>query len=449
MTIEHNAKSPEKSNELSKALGDWGDKERAMFPGRHAMHLKQQQQEVQMKVQKQVQQQVQQAQAVALAKQQVEMDKQQNHVREKQMQMMHTTPKHQGKASGASAAQSKRSVAPQRMIDYKQYAPFDKSGSTGSSIIFSSSTPTADEKRKAKLLSAEEKITELASVVDGMQGDCNKLRRELEEVRAEKVSMEYLLREKLERLVQNEIEVRLKADRTKVLGRRAGGGDSALASASQGAAAASPESKSTMKRLRAEIDAARADRANANDEIQALRRKLSHLEDGTLPRKYAAMGDRIKALTEQHGTFRAEASARLEEKNRHIGALQKEVDMLKRKGGGAGGIENGGPGASNSGSGSSSSSSSSSSSDVQKTLVELRNKCTIHERERQAIETIMEHKVKRLADNIARLVSGTSADAAGGAGAARMKKEVVALQRLVNAAVTALHNSEVKVGKKR
>ena len=399
--------------------------------------------------QQQVEQQVQQAQAVAIAKQQAQMEKQQQQRREKQQQSVHTTPKHQSQdgmmsATAQQQVKGSRSVAPQRMIDYKQYAPFDKSGSNGSSIIFSSSTPTTDDKRKAKLLSAEEKIKELASVVDAMQGDCNKLRRELEEVRAEKVSMEYLLREKLERLVQNEIEVRLKADRTKVLGRRAGGSESALASASATAsnslkvATESPESKSTIARLRAEIDAARADRANANDEIQALRRKLSHLEDGTLSRKYAAMGDRIKALTEQHGTFRTEASARLEEKDRLIASLQKEVETLKRKGG-AVGIENGGPGTSNR---------AGTSGDVQKALVDLRNKCTIHERERQAIETIMEHKVKRLTDNIARLVSAASADAGHGASAARMKKEVVALQRLVNAAVTALHNSEVKVGKK-
>ena len=77
------------------------------------------------------------------------------------------------------------------MIDYKQYAPFDKSGSNGSSIIFTSSTPTADDRRKANLLSAEEKIKELASVVDAMEGDCNNLRQELEEVRAEKVCCVY------------------------------------------------------------------------------------------------------------------------------------------------------------------------------------------------------------------------------------------------------------------
>lgn len=38
---------------------------------------------------------------------------------------------------------------------------------------------------------------------------CNRLLEDLEEVQTDKVSMEYLLREKLERLVQSEIEARV------------------------------------------------------------------------------------------------------------------------------------------------------------------------------------------------------------------------------------------------
>ena len=94
------------------------------------------------------------------------------------------------------------------------------------------------------MLSADEKIRELAMIVDKQKSDQQKLSRELEEVQAEKVrqccgsvvvnrvfmffeltlgypptphilhhiskvSMEYLLREKLEKLVQSEIEARL------------------------------------------------------------------------------------------------------------------------------------------------------------------------------------------------------------------------------------------------
>ena len=62
---------------------------------------------------------------------------------------------------------------------------------------------------RPRLLSAEEKIEELTRMVDTQRGEQEKLGRELEEVQAEKVSMEYLLREKLEKLVQSEIEARL------------------------------------------------------------------------------------------------------------------------------------------------------------------------------------------------------------------------------------------------
>ncbi|CAN0365162.1 unnamed protein product, partial [Scytosiphon promiscuus] len=60
-----------------------------------------------------------------------------------------------------------------------------------------------------KLLSASEKIKELEELVESSRSHNERLLEDLEEVQTDKVSMEYLLREKLERLVQSEIEARV------------------------------------------------------------------------------------------------------------------------------------------------------------------------------------------------------------------------------------------------
>ncbi|CAB1096787.1 unnamed protein product [Ectocarpus sp. CCAP 1310/34] len=61
----------------------------------------------------------------------------------------------------------------------------------------------------AKLLNAWEKIEELEGLVESSRSHNERLLKDLEEVQTDKVSMEYLLREKLERLVQSEIEARV------------------------------------------------------------------------------------------------------------------------------------------------------------------------------------------------------------------------------------------------
>ncbi|CAK4139066.1 unnamed protein product [Aphanomyces euteiches] len=63
---------------------------------------------------------------------------------------------------------------------------------------------------KAELLSAEEKIYELQGVVDARSADHARALKELDEVRAEKVSLEYAMREKLEKRVQAEVDARLR-----------------------------------------------------------------------------------------------------------------------------------------------------------------------------------------------------------------------------------------------
>ena len=66
------------------------------------------------------------------------------------------------------------------------------------------------------MLNADEKIKELTRILEARGQDQKKLAQELEDVQAEKVSMEYLLREKLEKLVQSEIEARLNTQKQPV-----------------------------------------------------------------------------------------------------------------------------------------------------------------------------------------------------------------------------------------
>ncbi|KAF4036899.1 Kinesin motor domain [Phytophthora infestans] len=60
------------------------------------------------------------------------------------------------------------------------------------------------------LLSAEEKIQELRGLVDAQTVEHQRMAKELEDVKAEKVSVEFQMREKLEKLVQVELEARSK-----------------------------------------------------------------------------------------------------------------------------------------------------------------------------------------------------------------------------------------------
>lgn len=109
------------------------------------------------------------------------------------------------------------------------------------------------------------------------------------------------------------------------------------------------------------------------------------------------MKRRLELLTQRHAAFRDEMESRISDKNRVMQQLQKE---------------------------------------------------------RRAIQTIMERKIKTLTDNIATACAAISSAASGGAASPssradhtnRLSREVQALQRLVNAAITALKNAETGSG---
>ena len=88
----------------------------------------------------------------------------------------------EGDESEAKRHQQQVATAPNLLISYKQYQPYDDA------TVFVGSAVSAQPGEERNLLSAEDKISELALVVERQKADQQKLSRELEEVQAEKVS---------------------------------------------------------------------------------------------------------------------------------------------------------------------------------------------------------------------------------------------------------------------
>ncbi|RLN96922.1 hypothetical protein BBJ28_00003385 [Nothophytophthora sp. Chile5] len=116
-------------------------------------------------------------------------------------------------AVAPAAASAKTAGPPQELlITHKQYRPHavdpvivnDNNDSNGNNNLHHASGAPG-------LLSAEEKMQELRTLVDTQTAEHQRMAKELEDVKSEKVSVEFLLREKLEKLVQVELEARLKA----------------------------------------------------------------------------------------------------------------------------------------------------------------------------------------------------------------------------------------------
>ena len=211
--------------------------------------------------------------------------------------------------------------------------------------------------------------------------------------------MEYLLREKLEKLVQSEIEARLhmykRDDRESALLQRP-----------------MAQMKMELDQSKTELRRVVEERKQAGEEVRLLRDKLQQLStqnnqnnlqgaessSSTPPPTPRGMElkTRLDTMNRQHESFRQEMATRMENKNRAMQQMQKE---------------------------------------------------------RRAIQTIMERKIKTLTDNIAAALAAiTSIDSSplndmnntNAAHTQRLSREVLALQRLVNAAITALRNAETE-----
>ncbi|TYZ57015.1 hypothetical protein PybrP1_003281 [[Pythium] brassicae (nom. inval.)] len=230
------------------------------------------------------------------------------------------------------------------LITHKQFRPH-----TRHEIVHNNNGPGGAHER---LLSAEEKIQELKVLVDSHAAEHARLARELEEVKSEKVSVEFVLRERVEKLVQTELATRMKQQ----------------------------------------------SHTAAGDNNVAAPASLAQTE------KLVQLAKHVKTLESEN----------------------QQLRHLVRVG--------------------ASSSSSSTEQHDEEHNKQLQARCETLVKERKAVQTIMEHKIKALVTAISEASDATLQSAGGveqlGEPAKRLTREVHALQRLVNASIIALRNAE-------
>ncbi|OWZ24016.1 Kinesin [Phytophthora megakarya] len=211
------------------------------------------------------------------------------------------------------------------LITHKQFRPHPVDPVIINDNNYSNNSPHTG----SALLSAEEKIKELRTLVNTQSTEHQRMAKELEDVKSEKVSVEFQMREKLEKLVQVELEARTK-------------------------------------------DLHRADSTRDKKQFATLQRQLEN--------------------------------------------LMVENQQLQARG---------------------------ATGDQQ---TQLQARCETLVKERRAVQTIMEHKIKALVTAIGEASDATLQTAGGvekiGEPAKWLAREVNALQRLVNASIVALRNAE-------
>lgn len=250
-----------------------------------------------------------------------------------------------GALASSSSSPSASRLAPELLITHKQFRPHAteqvimNNNSSSASFFPVTGASTVDGNGAGGLLSAEEKIQELKSLVDSQSQEQTRMAKELEEVKSEKVSVEFLLRERLEKLVQVELEARLKAT---------GGNNNDVA-------------------------------GDAQKRVDQLQRQLEML---------SSENQRLR-----------DAQQRQESGNDDVARAR-----------------------------------------------ELQARCETLVKERRAVQTIMEHKIKALVTAISEASEATLQSAGGaerlGEPATWLAREVHALQRLVNASILALRNAD-------
>lgn len=117
-------------------------------------------------------------------------------------------------SSSSSSVFSTSMAAPELLITTKQFRPY--AVSSDHQIIYNNNNSSHSSANGiggggSDLLSADEKIQELKTLLDAQSSEQTRMAKELEDVKSEKVSIEYLLRERMEKLVQVEMDARMKS----------------------------------------------------------------------------------------------------------------------------------------------------------------------------------------------------------------------------------------------
>mmetsp|Transcript_3747 Transcript_3747/g.5684 ORF Transcript_3747/g.5684 Transcript_3747/m.5684 type:complete len:1075 (+) Transcript_3747:68-3292(+) len=385
--------------------------------------------------------------------------------------------------------------------DRKQYAPF---GGSETVLFANGEGASGAPPGSARMLTADEKVSELSQLLEQRASEQSQLQQELEEVQAEKVSLEYLLREKLEKMVQSEIEERLSAYRKETDQRKwtslSGGGPedkrrladavmeltkvSGNVSEFQGRLATVIQREAeivqrsytdTVARLKAELQRAKEEKEQATRETERLGRDRGGGEDATvasLPRRgsfnrskveelreskqngigngYSSNNEDVEAanararmlegkvdgLKQQHSQFRDDMAVRLQRLEEENQRLRSQLTLVSPMPNSLTSVQSA-PRASSS----PAESQDSLAADADEVLG-LRQQCAVYHKERSALKTIMENKMKVLVDSIAAGMDSDGGDAVGGGGGLdRVVRDVRMLQKLVNASIAAIKNS--------
>eukprot|EP01083_Nonionella_stella_P277608 943691_1 len=251
-----------------------------------------------------------------------------------------------------------------------------------------------------KTLSASQKITELLRIVRSKDQEQKSLAQELEEVQAEKVSLETMFRDRLDAMAHSQAEERVKRYRTELERWKKN-----YASLEQ---KISIEQKSLEKGRSGrgrDVKVFEREHKVFSEEISNLKHQLSHKDQllksaqeqlTAIQHKTDSEGPENK---QEHHTYKARVAelqgALVREKN----AMQKQEQTFKKE------------------------------------LAVIQEKYRAKVHERAALRTILESKMKALVDSI---VGATCARERAEGVSQRTLRELQILQRIVNASVTAL-----------
>lgn len=364
----------------------------------------------------------------------------------------------------------------------RRYAPFHAENDVIVDSQRYSQTP-------APLLSGDEKIHELQSLLEAKAKDNDQLAKELEEVQAEKVSLEYLLREKLEKMVQTEIEERINTYRREVEQWKA---NHSLAEERRRLSeymlelaklnSENPEfheriqqilqrereliqqqNNEHVTKLQAELQTKQESVAAAQAEVAKLRSEMSRIKvksdeqgdaeqlwkrvqlaekevellkakqhsnspvDADSQARIKQLEARLDHMKQQHERFRQDMHRSLDLKTQEIQHLEETKQRLQRD---LDDRRHHYPNTENTDS---------------SELEVLRSQAETNAKERAALRTIMESKIKSLVDNVMRIVADSSSEPSALVPShSKLHRELSALQKLVNASIVALKNSDLQ-----
>jgi chromosome segregation ATPase len=237
---------------------------------------------------------------------------------------------------------------------------------------------------------------ETAEKVTGfVRGEVEELRKKYSEVLG---MMKVELRLSSERIVDDKEQIKSLKDEIEQLQKRiesAGGSDASGA----------------------EVEALQRSLREARKEVAELRKEQRRPEQGP-SRDQQEMETSLESIRMQYGQFRQDVTARLEEKNKQIKRLEEENQSLRSTANG--------------------------SSDPQ--VAGLKEQCRNHSKERTALMTILDSKIRTLVESISRTMGDLPSEVASHP---RFSREVHALEKLVGATIQAMKATEEAESKSR